>query len=185
MIQLFKQLLLLTLLLLPLCSCANENIKKSLIHITQGKYSNYYHMTFTLNNSNFEFSSDENGLNYTNYTDELLTDAGGIFEILIPVEKFPIKSEKCKRHIKARMPWSDTSNKRQAAGLESKILLFNKLKNTKNIKQGEVNVTFELNPYIKTSATSAHGVILTGCNVFFRHAHGQYIDYVGKLNPIE
>lgn len=172
----FKQFILCVILFTPLYACAADNKIEVFTH--KGKYSNYYHMAFTLNHSNFDFSKDEEKKLYSNYTTQNLKDAGGQFEIVIPIDKFPITSSNCKKNIIVRMPWSDSSNR---SGISSKINLFNLLKEIKTRSKDKIDVVLELNPYVKTDNNAKHGVILTGCNVFFRHAKGAYINQTDKL----
>ena len=168
----FKQLMLSIILLTPLYACAIDNKVEVFSH--KGKYSNYYHMAFTLNDSNFNFSKDEEKKSYSSYSSQNLKDAGGQFEIIIPIDKFPIASSNCKNNIIIRMPWSDPSN---SSGISGKIDLFNSLKEIKSHSKDKIDVVLELNPYVKTDNKAKHGVILTGCNVFFRHAKGSYINH--------
>lgn len=160
-------------LLTPLYAYAiDKNIE---VFSHKGKHSIYYHMAFTLNNSNFDFSKDEENKPYYSYTVQDLKDAGGQFEIIIPVDKFPITSLNCKNDIILRMPWSDLNNSK---GISGKIDLFNSLKEIKTLTKDKIDVTLELNPYVKADSKANHGVVLTSCNVFFRHARGVYINDV-------
>lgn len=169
--NLVKNIISVFLIFLPLTSCADTKV-----HQVKGRYSDYYHINYILNNNNFKFSNDEMGKDYKDYSEKNLTDAGGQFELLIPVNLFPIKSTNCKTSIILRMPWSDNSS-----NIKNKYNLFRKLQKLTPKTNEEINIVIELNPYVKKPDAAKNNITLTGCNVFFRTSKGKYIDYVGEV----
>jgi len=59
--------------------------------------------------------------------------------------------------------------------------LYNRIKEMKESGRGSVDVVIELNPYVRVKSKNPLELELTNRNVFFRSAHGRYIDYVGQL----
>lgn len=97
----------------------------------------------------------------------------GQFEIFIPATQLKLQQD-CQTNYIARMPQTLDVTKQTA--IAEKQQLFFRLKDIYLGKAEPIIVVFEA-PYSK------------GCNIFFRHYRGQYIDYIGplkskdKLNP--
>ena len=161
-------------------ACTADNQSED-ISISKGKHSDYYHLSYALTQDSFVFSKDEDGNSYSNYTADDLTRNGGQFELLIPVSKFPIPAPACKSHIIVRMPWTNIASANMPMGIGGKIDLFNSLKLLKNTPSTSLNVIIEPNPYVEVMSKSPLKLQLTGCNVFFRHANGQYINHTDEL----
>lgn len=121
------------------------------IKVTQGKYSDYYHMRF-------ELVSGQYSLNLAYGFNE-----GGQFEVLIPKGTFSIPAPHCKGDLIIRMPYSEQ--------VAEKKLLFEQLQSDQS-----VNVTLELNPYVTVLKSSPLQLELQGCNLFFRHKNGRYFN---------
>ena len=165
------------ILVLITCAC-NATSSETAISISKGKHGDYYHIPLLLRHNAFIFSKDESGTPYIEYTKQALIDNGGQFELLIPVETFPISAPGCRKHLKLRMPWTNPDLSHAASAIDEKAILFDRLKQLKNGETGPVKVIIELNPYVKMLSRSPLVLELTQCNVFFRHARGRYIDHL-------
>jgi hypothetical protein len=77
------------------------------------------------------------------------------------------------------MTLGDVTNKEEY--IAEKKALFDRIKQMKEAKKGNIDVVIELNPYIVIKIKEPLSIELTECNVFFRDAGGRYINYVGKL----
>ena len=121
------------------------------IKVTAGKYSDYYHIRYTLTAGNYAVNA-QYGFN-----------AGGQFEVLVPKENFPISAPRCPKNIIIRMPYSENEKRKHA--LYSALVMSKKM-----------TVTLELNPYINIVSKAPLQLELTECNVFFRHKAGDYFD---------
>jgi len=165
-----------TTLLISNISCANSNDGLN-ISVSKGKYRDYYHIQLDLKNTPYTFSKDEKGNLYKDYTQEMLVENGGQFEILMPADQFPVPSPNCSNNIILRMPWTNPAPSKSKAFLSEKYQLFEDLKR----KDGDLIVTIELNPYVNVISQNPLKLELQNCNVFFRHSKGKYINYVGKI----
>ena len=121
------------------------------IKVTQGKYSDYYHMRF-------ELVPGQYSLNLAYGFNE-----GGQFEVLIPKGTFSIPAPHCKGDLIIRMPYSER--------VTEKKLLFEQLQSNQNVA-----VTLELNPYVTVLNSSPLQLELQGCNLFFRDKNGKYFN---------
>jgi len=174
--QISTYLLLTTVTVFSSYSCANSNDDLN-ISVSKGKYKDYYHIQLDIKNIPYTFSKDEKGNLYKDYTQEMLVNNGGQFEILIPVDQFPVPSPNCSKNIILRMPWTNPASSKSKTFLSEKYELFEDLKR----KDGDLTVAIELNPYINVVSQNPLKLELKNCNVFFRHSKGKYIDYVGKI----
>jgi len=100
---------------------------------------------------------------------------GGQFEVILNKNRFPISAPHCKGNIILRMPWSSE----EQGGIEKKYAVYQSLEKIQSGKKDKLTVTLELNPYVEKSGNSYR---LTQCNVFFRTAHGQYVNNTEPLN---
>lgn len=89
----------------------------------------------------------------------------GQFEIFIPTAQLKLP-QNCQTNYIARMP--QTLDLTQQTAIDKKQQLFFRLKDIYSGKEKPITVVFET-PYSQ------------GCNIFFRHYRGQYIDYIGPL----
>lgn len=154
------KVIMLVTVLSPIAVVQSALEEKELINITRVKGKNYYHIKFELNKNNFRLNT-KFGFN-----------EGGMFELFIPKEIFPISAPKCKKNVILRMPWTDDSIELSARYIKEKKLLYESLI---NINDHKIKVIIELNPYIRVVDAITHKVELTRCNVFFRHSGGRYI----------
>ena len=105
---------------------------------------------------------------------------GGQFEVLTPVDDFPVQAPNCQDHIIIRMPWTDSASAGAAGAIEAKRILFEEIL-AMDADGGAVEVSLELNPYVEVVSEEPLTLHLTQCNVFFRHAAGRYIESVGEV----
>ena len=151
------------------------------IHIAPGKYSDYYHLKFTLTPENTKLAIPVAQDSGSKNSDEFMFTSWGQFQIFIPKEMFPIEAPNCKQYIILRMPWTNPSVPESDGYIVEKQSLFQQIRRLKTGKNVTTDVIIELNPYVAVKNKDPLKVELTGCNVFFRHAHGRYIDYLGPL----
>lgn len=164
---------------------AHELIEKKndnkLIYISHGKYEDYYHIKFTLTPDNTLLKLK----GYDKYGTSKYEFSDGLFEIFIPKDKFPIPAPNCREYIILRMPMTMDDVSQKEKYIAEKKSLFEKIKNMKEAKSGNIDVVIELNPYITVKNKNPLTIELTGSNVFFREAGGCYINYVGQLQSKE
>lgn len=132
----------------------------------------YYHLKYTLTKHNIlsikEVSKSQFSIN------------GGQFDVLIGKEDFPVNAPKCNSNIILRMPWTTPENTHFDRLVSEKYKVHQSIVNVLNSKENEeLAVYIELNPYVEVSGNRLQ---LTQCNVFFRHAGGQYISKVGEVS---
>ena len=137
------------------------------VSLNNGRYSNYYHLKYTLNAENFvrPSGSDKYGKREFKYED-------GSFEIFLKKEFFPIPRMGNGKYIILRMPSNNDENSK---------LLFDKIDKILKDKQGELEVIVELNPYVEVLDIQRNKFRLTAPNIFFRMAHGKYINHLNSL----
>ncbi len=126
----------------------------------------FYHLEYTLTpeNSQPPFGKSKWG------SREFSLREDDLFEIFVKNDAFPIKS-KAKEFLILRMP----SSRNGRSPLKAEV--FNAIKKMFETKKGSVRVVIELEDgyYDEKTAT------LDGVNIFFRHSHGNYIDYTGPI----
>lgn len=161
-------------LLVSTCSLANGLPS---IHVSKGKYSDYYHISFRLtpDNSTINLKTGEGDRSYG------FVDENGQFEVYIDRNAFPVDAPNCKNDIILRMPATNPFGSEAEKSISEKRQLYNQIKNMIDNKQGELDVVIELNPYVKKVSDNPLKLELTQCNVFFRHARNHYINYIGPL----
>lgn len=148
------------------------------VHIVKGKYWDYYHIKFTLTSENTLLALKS----YDKYGPSKYEFEDGMFQVFIPKDKFPIPAPNCKEYIILRMPMTLSDNPSKDKFIAEKRVIFNKIKEMKESGKGQVEVVIQLNDNgedIKIKSKDPLALELEGCNVWFRDAHGRYIDYVG------
>ena len=148
-------------------------------HISVGKYKEFKNYILYLTPYNTILPGDRRtpDLNQTtNYRDDVLDEKSinfqyGQFSIYIESEKFPILD--CNGIIEIRMPQTlynnnyseDSKNPNSLKYIKEKQELFFNIKEMLSNRSRIIKVIVE--PH-------------TGCNAFFRHANGRYVDYEGQ-----
>ena len=171
------------------------------IYTSTTKGMTYYHIKYILTPENTLLPNDpkvvvEFGLkrNAENYRKEIIDEQSinfkgyGQFEIFIPVEEFLFAHHKS-GYVIVRMPQTLGDNEYSTHSKDTKgydcvvekQALYNRIKEMKESGKGSVDVVIELNPYVRVKSKNPLELELTNRNVFFRSAHGRYIDYVRQL----
>ncbi|MFW6457541.1 MAG: hypothetical protein ACOC0A_04525 [Planctomycetota bacterium] len=167
----------------PPVSMEQQSASNSDIHVVPGKYRTYYHIRFRLTPENCELSVpvSERQPKYSD-TNEYSFSEGGQFEVFVRKADFPIPSPYPDREfLILRMPWTNPSESNAEQFISAKRKLFERIRKMKEEGGEPVEVTIELNPYVKVLSEDPLTVELEQRNIFFRQAYGQYIDYVGEL----
>jgi len=144
-------------------SCANLSAN-SKISVSHGKYSDYYHIQYTLTNDNFTIPKN----NDPSYN--------GQFEVLLNKSSFPVHSKNCKSNLILRMPATLKDSKNSEYNINEKVALFNEIKNIKSGKRKSINIIVELNPYVSVKSKEPLILELENCNIFFRTNKNKYIN---------
>ncbi|GGB22496.1 hypothetical protein [Agarivorans gilvus] len=148
-------------------SCAsNEDVVTT---TSNGK--NYYHMKLSLNNQSISSIKE--------FREAQFVMNGGQFEVRVQQNSFPIKAPNCKGDLILRMPWTNSDLSAADVFIDEKYNVYKAIVDASKSEGSNVDVYIELNPYVQMTGD---GFELTECNVFFRHANGQYIPKTGKLN---
>lgn len=155
--------LLLSCLSILTLSCASLSANNT-ISVSHGKYSDYYHIQYTLTNSNFTIPENNN------------PSYNGQFEILLNKSDFPVPSPNCSSNLILRMPATLTDANNSKSSIAEKVSLFNEIKNVKDGHKKDIDVIIELNPYISVKSTEPLSLELNNCNVFFRTNNNKYIN---------
>lgn len=135
--------------------------------VTQGKYGPYYHVPMELRAEDVIFAQ----------SDRQVRD-GGQFDIRIRASRFPIPAPSCRGALVLRMPWTSSRQAGAATSIRAKEELLRRIRALESNPSAVVPVVIELNPYVRVVSRSPLRLQLTGCNVFFRHAAGAYVDHV-------
>lgn len=172
-------------LLLLIFVCVYTPLLAGDLEITKskGQFKNYYHLEFDLtpDNSVLTVSNVERKPRYSR-SNKYSFSAGGQFEVFIKRDNFPVKLIKNRsKFLILRMPWTSSVNEKSELYISEKLKLFHKIKQMHIRKSGKVKVVIELNPYINILSKNPLKIELTKRNMFFRQAHGRYIDYVGNI----
>jgi hypothetical protein len=143
----------------------------------------FYHIEFTLTANNSTLTVPTN-FQDSQWRPESVSeiDDGGMFEVFIRSCDFQVPSPGCNGGwIILRMPrtWGDYEGAK--AKMAEKQALFENLKRIYSSKSGSQKVVIELNPYIRVLDPAGPKLELEYCNVFFRHAYGYYVSYVGPI----
>ena len=153
------------------------------IHVAPGKYNDYYHIRFALTPDNCELTvplperrPKYKGSNVFEFAE------GGQFEVFVRKDEFPVPAPHTDRiYLILRMPWTNPHKPAAPLSLSEKRKLFDAIRVMKTNGRGKVEVTVQLNPYVTLVEADPLRLELSGRNIFFRHAHGRYVDYVGPL----
>lgn len=143
-----------------------ENKHKPYTVNVGAKGEKYYHLMYAL--------SPDNLHSVERFSQEQFIDNGGQFELKLNRTAFPISAPNCQDDIVLRMPWVPSK-----VDVRQKYQLYQAILAMFETKQGEVKVAIELNPYVEISS---EGLQLQHCNIFFRHAHTQYVPHIKALN---
>jgi len=143
---------------------ANDNLNTNQIVVNHGKYSDYYHIKYTLKKNNFNL--EKNGF----------SGEDGQFEIYLNKNNFPVSSPNCKDELILRMPSTLSDNKNRNKSIKEKNELYKKIKNVNEGNLNELDVIIELNPYIKVKNKTPLTLELEKCNIFFRTKKNNYIN---------
>jgi hypothetical protein len=149
------------------CSIAGDAKPEANYVVNIGKNDTlYYHLLYTINTDNL--------VKIETLSEKQFKQNGGQFEVLLKKQAFPIEAPNCKSDIILRMPWVASQ-----LGLSQKYLLYKNIIALIHNQKDAVTVTIELNPYVKPDK---NGLLLTACNVYFRHANNQYIPHTLSIN---
>jgi len=167
-----------------LAVCAPAGTNKPCIYTVPGRIGDCYHLPFTLTPKNCELSisTSERTPKYGG-SNEYEFAEGGQFEVFIKKENFPIPVSNHKgRYVILRMPYTFSGQTNALASLTDKRKLFDRIQKMKSENKGSVNIIVELlREYIIIKKKKPLTIELEYPNVWFRHAYGKYIDYVGPL----
>lgn len=164
-------------------TCYPALASESQIHVSPGKYNNYYHMSYSLTpeNCELEIPLSERTPKYAE-TNEYTFSESGQFEVFIRKTHFPVPSPNLKgEFIILRMPWTDPDDPDANKKIAKKRHIFDSIKQMKTLGKGSIELILELNPYVKVLQGDPLKLELSGRNIFFRHSHGSYVDYLGEL----
>ncbi len=140
------------------------------IVVNEGRYSPYYHLRLELNAETIDFAESDR-----------TARSGGQFEIRLRREKFPVPAPRCRGSIILRMPWTSPLATEAKEKIATKEELLKRILALENNPNEVLPVVIELNPYVKLVSRRPLKVQLTQCNVFFRDAHGAYVDATGPV----
>lgn len=160
------------ILVLSLLGCtgslANNNINS--VVVSHGKYSDYYHIKYTLTNDNF----------YLHKKEDSFSVEDGQFEIYLNKKKFPIPSPDCDSNLILRMPSTISDDERHEESIKNKKWLYEEIIKVHNSDLNSVDVVIELNPYVRIKSRNPLSLELETCNIFFRTKNNQYIDTLNQ-----
>lgn len=145
---------------------ANEGSPIGGVAVGHGKYSDYYHIKYTLTDSNFDTTRDGS---------EYVID-NGQFEIYLHKADFPIPAPNCKGKLILRMPATLSDDKNYKESIGRKLQLYDEIKKVHDKKLKSLNVIIELNPYVKVKSKRPLLLELEQCNIFFRTKNNEYVD---------
>ncbi len=143
------------------------------IFISKGKYSDYYHINYTLTPDNTRLSLGDTRPN-------TFESENGQFEVYLNKNQFPIVAPKCEHTIILRMPGTNPFGDNAQQSIDEKKTLFERIQSMLNTHSGAVEVVIELNPYVEKIRNNPLILQLTQCNVFFRQAQNRYVDNLGQ-----
>ena len=148
------------------------------LHVqTSESGTNYYHVEFVLTPDNTRLqlmNRDVLGDGQGNATSD------GQFEIYVKRRGFPVPVGSFNRYLILRMSATENAELNPKK-VKAKQKLYAKIRKMVERGKGKVHVVLELNPYVERVSNDPVRVRLTERNIFFRHAHGRYIDYLGDL----
>src|SRR5215470_7721126 len=135
------------------------------IFVNKGPFGPYYHLRFDLRADAIDFAQSDR-----------TARSGGQFEIRLRREMFPVPAPRCRGAIILRMPWTLPLTTDAKEKIAAKQELLQRILELEKRPDGVVSVIIELNPYVKVVTRKPLKLELTQCNVFFRDAHGAYVD---------
>ena len=168
-------------------AATHATAETSRIHVAPGKYNDYYHVRFVLTPGNCELSVPVSE-RFPRYSEDnaYTFSRGGQFEVFVRRKDFPVPAPHTDREfLILRMPRTSPDHTHAAEYIAKKRKLFEQIRKMKTDGTDNVEVIVELNPYITVLERDPLTVELSGRNIFFRQAHGQYIDHVGPLKESE
>jgi hypothetical protein len=137
-----------------------------------GRYGTYYHLRFVLSADSVDLEK----------SDRRVRD-GGQFDIRLRANQFPVPAPACRGGLILRMPWTADSVQGAADKIKAKEALLTRIRQLDSDRSAMIPVVVELNPYVRVVSRSPLRVALTGCNVYFRHASGAYVDHLEPSAP--
>jgi hypothetical protein len=160
-----KKFILISILMLFTINC--KSLYSDTISVTQGKYSDYYHIKYKLKKKNFLLPKKANDPAYN-----------GQFEILLKKQNFPIPAKNCKGNLILRMPsnFDDTESEKKA--IKEKVTLYNEIMKVYNDNKKSIDIIIELNPYVSVVSKNPIKLELNNCNIFFRAKGDRYINHL-------
>ncbi|MDJ0891559.1 MAG: hypothetical protein QNK18_10260 [Gammaproteobacteria bacterium] len=132
-----------------------------------GRHGPYYHLCLGLRAAMVDFGSSDRE-----------THAGGQFEVRVERDSFPVAAPACRGAIILRMPWTALQKRAYEAKVSAKRRLLARIRALEESREALLPVAIELNPYMRVLSRGPAVIELTGCNVFFRHADGGYVDHL-------
>jgi len=161
-------------------ACSAESMlaaDTSPIVISKGKYSDYYHISYTLTPDNTRLSLGDTRKN-------IFETENGQFEVYLDKNQFPIAAPMCQHTLILRMPGTNPFGHQAQQSISVKKILFERIQSMINTHSGSIEVVIELNPYVEKIRNNPLTLQLTQCNIFFRQAQNRYVDYLGRLKNI-
>lgn len=154
---------------------AQQKCEAGKVCVTPGtSYGTYYHLELTLTPEN---TLPPSGQDKYGADRKLEIQDDGMFEIFIRKDALPVPST-VKDTLIVRMPGLLADNPSKLD--HSKLDLFNKIKEMLSKNKGTVRAVIELNPYYDSKKN-----LIENGTLFFRTAHGKYIDHTGPLYESE
>jgi len=146
---------------------------KTTIHVKKGRTKDYYHMEYVLTAKNLIMPDSKSELT--------LINEGGHFVVYIKKEAFPVLAPHCSENIELDMPWTKSTRISALKKISKKTALYQSLLEVLNGTKKEQKVIIELNPNITVKNKKPLDLELTKCNIYFRTARDEYVDYIGRL----
>ncbi|HUK41539.1 MAG TPA: hypothetical protein VLX11_10855 [Candidatus Acidoferrales bacterium] len=143
------------------------------IVVNKGPFGPYYHLRFDLRADAIDFAQSDR-----------TARSGGQFEIRLRRKMFPVPAPRCRGTIILRMPWTPPLTPDAKAKIAAKQELLKRILELEKQPNDTVSVVIELNPYVRTISRAPLKLQLTECNVFFRDAHGAYIDNTEPVKAV-
>jgi hypothetical protein len=140
------------------------------IVINQGRYDSYYHLRLALKADSIDFAQSDR-----------FSRSGGQFELKLRRQNFPVPAPNCRGAIILRMPWTPPDAVEAEKKIAVKENLLKHILALQEHSQAILPIVIELNPYVEIVSRKPLKLQLTQCNVFFRDAHGEYVDHTGPL----
>ena len=135
------------------------------IAVHPGRYGPYYHLALGLTAADIDFTRSDRRAR-----------SGGLFELRLHRQRFPVPAPHCRGALILRMPWTPPDAPDAAAKIAAKEQLLARIMALAETPGDVVTVVLELNPYVEVVSRAPLRLQLTQCNVFFRQAAGGYVD---------